>query len=105
MRCGSQLYWAPTKMACGCGWPAFWDAVEGAVEERPERNDPLSSAPPRYGVEAVCVECDAHLGHVIRGEGLGTPTDARHCVNGICLAFDGSVAAPDGVEQIEELVS
>ena len=75
-------------MGCGCGWPAFYDCVEGAVDERPEYNDPLSSAPTKYGVEAVCKACGGHLGHVIRGEGLGTPTDARHCINGAVLRYD-----------------
>ena len=101
VRCGSLLYWAPQKFPCGCGWPAFDDAVAGAVEERPEKNDPLSSSLPKYGVEAVCRSCGGHLGHVIRGEGL-TPTDARHCVNGVCLAYDGAVEAPADVVNVVE---
>lgn len=96
VRCAAKVYWARQKMKCGCGWPAFYDCVDGAVEERPECNDPLSSAPPKYGVEAVCKACDGHLGHVIRGEGLGTPTDARHCVNGAVLRYDSSAEGQPG---------
>ena len=90
-------------MGCGCGWPAFYDCVDGAVDERPEYNDPLSSAPPKYGVEAVCKTCGGHLGHVIRGEGIGTPTDARHCINGAVLKYDASAEGqPDDVAQMAE---
>jgi peptide-methionine (R)-S-oxide reductase len=101
VRCSAKVYWARTKMGCGCGWPAFYDCVDGAVDERPEYNDPLSSAPPKYGVEAVCKACGGHLGHVIRGEGLGTPTDARHCINGAVLKYDASAEGqPADVEQM-----
>jgi len=38
-------------------------------------------------VEVVCNKCEAHLGHVFEGEGFGTPTDKRYCINGIVLRF------------------
>ena len=38
---------------------------------------------------------------MIRGEGLGTPTDARHCINGAVLKYDASAEGqPDGVAQM-----
>lgn len=54
--------------------------VEGAVVEVPD--------PDGRRVEIVCSRCESHLGHVFTGEGFKTPTDARHCVNGICLKHE-----------------
>ncbi|SIM09880.1 methionine-R-sulfoxide reductase [Mycobacteroides abscessus subsp. abscessus] len=34
-----------------------------------------------------CASCDSHLGHVFEGEGLGTPTDLRYCMNSVSLDF------------------
>ena len=80
--CGAALYWARQKIGVGPGWPAFYDAVAGAVDETAEGDG--------GGVALSCASCGGHLGHVFCGEGFGTPTDARHCVNGVCLRYDGA---------------
>ena len=66
--CGSPLYYASTKFNSGCGWPAFYDGVPGAIDE--VRDDD--------GVrcEIVCARCKGHLGHVFKGE--GTPRHPDH---------------------------
>jgi len=77
-RCGAELFRSEDKFSSGCGWPAFDDAVSGAVRELPD--------PDGLRVEIVCAACGAHLGHVFRGEGL-TEKDTRHCVNSVSLDF------------------
>ena len=39
-------------------------------------------------VEARCARCDSHLGHVFTGEGFGTPTDERWCINSVSLTLE-----------------
>jgi peptide-methionine (R)-S-oxide reductase len=79
--CEAPLYKANHKFDSGCGWPAFWDAVPGAVGQR---------ADPGMGMmrtEIVCNNCGGHLGHIFKGERFGNPKDERHCVNSISINF------------------
>jgi peptide-methionine (R)-S-oxide reductase len=80
--CGSPLYYAKTKFDSGCGWPAFYEGVPGAIRE-------ISDADGRR-TEILCNNCGSHLGHVFKGEGFPTPTNERHCVNGICLKYEAA---------------
>ena len=77
-RCGLELYLSENKFDCGCGWPAFDDAVPEAVTERPDQDGRRT--------EIVCANCCGHLGHIFRGERL-TETDVRHCVNSASIYF------------------
>ena len=40
--------------------------------------------------EVLCANCHSHLGHVFAGEGYGTPTDLRYCINSISHELRGS---------------
>ncbi len=42
--------------------------------------------------EVLCANCHSHLGHVFSGEGYGTPTDLRYCINSISLTFEDAPA-------------
>ncbi|KAJ8769057.1 hypothetical protein K2173_024053 [Erythroxylum novogranatense] len=77
--CGTPLYKSTTKFKSGCGWPAFYEGLPGAINRNPD--------PDGMRVEITCAACGGHLGHVFKGEGFRTPTDERHCVNSISLKF------------------
>ncbi|KAK4241476.1 Mss4-like protein [Achaetomium macrosporum] len=79
--CNAPLYKARHKFNSGCGWPAYFDSIPGAVVRHEDRTFGM------VRTEIVCAKCGGHLGHVFRGEGFPTPTDERHCVNSISLNF------------------
>lgn len=83
--CGNPVYKSTTKFDSGCGWPAFFDAIPGAINRTEER------AGLRY--EITCTKCDGHLGHVLKNEGFPTPTDERHCVNSVALKFSSAITS------------
>jgi peptide-methionine (R)-S-oxide reductase len=78
--CGAELFRSDTKFESHCGWPSFFTPLAGeAVIERTD----ISMGMKR--VEVVCATCHSHLGHVFEGEGYGTPTDLRYCINSVSL--------------------
>lgn len=77
-RCNAELYRSDTKFDAGCGWPAFDQEVEGAVNRLPD--------PDGMRTEIECASCGGHLGHVFVGERF-TPTNTRHCVNSLSMRF------------------
>jgi peptide-methionine (R)-S-oxide reductase len=79
--CNTPLYTSKHKFDSGCGWPAFFDAIPGAIK----RNEDKSHGMVR--TEIVCAKCDGHLGHVFKGEKFNNPIDERHCVNSVSLKF------------------
>ena len=78
--CGSELFRSDTKFESHCGWPSFYDPADSdAVELIEDRSMGMAR------VEVRCARCGSHLGHVFEGEGYGTPTDQRYCINSISL--------------------
>lgn len=81
--CGAELFRSETKFDAHCGWPAFYAPL---AEDRVRYIEDRTLGMVR--TEVRCTACDSHLGHVFYGEGFSTPTDARFCINSICLDFD-----------------
>ncbi|KAF3457263.1 hypothetical protein FNV43_RR01920 [Rhamnella rubrinervis] len=77
--CGTPLYKSTTKFNSGCGWPAFFEGLPGAINRSPD--------PDGRRTEITCASCGGHFGHVFKGEGFKTPTDERHCVNSVSVKF------------------
>jgi len=81
--CGTELFRSEHKFDSHCGWPSFFTALAGdRVIER------VDSSMGMRRVEVLCANCHSHLGHVFEGEGYGTPTDLRYCINSISLTFE-----------------
>lgn len=88
--CNAPLYRAKHKFKSGCGWPAYYDSIPGAVSRHVDQSLGVERT------EIVCSNCGGHLGHVFKGEGYSTAIDERHCVNSISLNFIEGEQKGDG---------
>ena len=79
--CGTKLFESNKKFDAHCGWPSFYDAIEGAVVFKSDKSLGMDRT------EVTCAVCGGHLGHVFEGEGFDTPTDQRYCINSLSLKF------------------
>lgn len=81
--CGAELFRSEHKFDSHCGWPSFFTPLAG--DRVIERDD---STLGMRRTEVLCATCHSHLGHVFSGEGYGTPTDQRYCINSVSLTFE-----------------
>ncbi len=80
--CETELFRSETKFSSHCGWPSFYAPL---AEDRVEYIEDRSMGSVR--TEVRCANCGSHLGHVFEGEGYGTPTDQRYCLNSVSLSL------------------
>ena len=81
--CSTELFRSDTKFDSHCGWPSFFAPL---AEDRVVYLKDATLGMVR--TEVRCAACGGHLGHVFEGEGYGTPTDLRYCINSISMTFE-----------------
>ena len=86
--CGAELFRSTEKFDSHCGWPSFWSPSDSEkVTLIKDRTLGMTRT------EVRCSACDSHLGHVFEGEGYGTPTDQRYCINSVSLSLEAAEPA------------
>ena len=81
--CHAELFRSDTKFDSHCGWPSFYAplAKDSVVYLQDASLGTIRT-------EVRCASCGGHLGHVFEGEGYGTPTDLRYCINSVSMTLE-----------------
>ncbi len=77
--CGNKIFESETKYRSGCGWPAFYNAIQGSVTEYEDNSFGMKRT------EITCSRCGGHLGHVFNDG--PQPSGLRYCINSVSMDF------------------
>ena len=80
--CDKPLFDSISKFDAGCGWPSFFEAIEGNVTYFDDLQHNM------IRTEIQCQHCQSHLGHVF--DDGPKPTGKRYCVNSLSLTFQSA---------------
>jgi peptide-methionine (R)-S-oxide reductase len=72
--CKLPLFQSDAKFEAGCGWPSFFQPLDGASLE-----EHVDSTHGMVRTEIVCRRCGGHMGHLFHDG--PPPTGLRYCIN------------------------
>lgn len=77
--CETPLFSSDAKFNAGCGWPSFYQGIDGNIDYIPDASHGMQR------IEIQCKTCQSHLGHVF--DDGPKPMGKRYCVNSLSLGF------------------